>query len=147
MTPGDHTHDGHHHDGHHHDGHHHDGHHHDGHAHDGHRHGVAVEAAPRGGPVVFDIGGDVGALVIYVDAELAGTEIPIEWTADPDKDVHTGVWPRRVGSERVVVAVYPELTEGRYVIPSIGGHPPREVVIEGGRVAEIDARSAVLVDS
>ena len=130
--------------GHSHHGHHHDGHSHDGHSHDGHSHGV-VETSPRGGPVVFDIGGDVGALVIYVDAELVGTEIPIEWTAEPDKDVHTGVWPRRVGIESVVVAVYPELTEGRYVIPSIGGHPSREVVIEGGRVAEIDARSSVLV--
>ncbi len=127
-----------------HDGHSHAGHSHDGHHHDGHSHGV-VETAPRGGPVVFDIGGDVGALVIYVDAELVGTEIPIEWAADPDKDVHTGVWPRRVGSESVVVAVYPELIEGRYCIPSIGGRPPREVVIEGGRVAEVDARSAVLV--
>ena len=138
MTPG-HSHAGHSHDGHHH----HAG-HRDGHSHDGHSHTV-VETAPRGGPVVFDIGGDVGALVIYVDAELVGTEIPIEWTVDPDKDVHTGVWPRRVGIESVVVAVYPELTEGRYVIPSIAGHPPREVVIEGGRVAEVDARSAVLV--
>lgn len=145
MTP-DHSHDGHDHDGHSHAGHSHDGHSHDEHHHAGHRlHGAAVETAPRGGPVVFDIGGDVGALVIYVDAELVGTEIPIEWTADPDKDVHTGVWPRRVGIESVVVAVYPELTEGRYGIPSIGGHPPHEVVIEGGRVAEVDARSAVLV--
>jgi hypothetical protein len=95
--------------------------------------------------VVFDIGGDVGALVLYVDDDLIGSEIPIEWAYDPSKDVHTGVWPRRVGVTTVTAAVYPELRAGRYDLPAIGSHGARSVDIIGGAVVEIDARTAVRV--
>ena len=96
---------------------------------------------PNGGAVVFDIGGDVGALVVYLDDELVGTEVPIVWNRDPAKDVHTGVWRRNLGKDSVVVAVYPELTEGRYRLPALGGHQPRDVDVIGGRVVEVDLRS------
>ena len=96
---------------------------------------------PRGGPVVFDIGGDVGALIVYLDDEYAGTEVPIEWSRDPAKDVHTGVWRRSLGKDSLVVAVYPELIEGRYRVPALGGHGSRDVEIVGGQVAELDLRS------
>jgi hypothetical protein len=41
----------------------------------------------------------------------------------------------------VVVAVYPELIEGRYRVPALGGHQSRDVEVIGGRVVEIDLRS------
>ncbi|MGZ4702960.1 MAG: hypothetical protein ACXV98_17260, partial [Ilumatobacteraceae bacterium] len=66
------------------------------HSHHHHHH------APQGGPVVFDIGGDVGALIVFVDEALEGTEVPIEWERDPSKDVHTGVWRRSLGNDSVV---------------------------------------------
>lgn len=97
--------------------------------------------APHGGPVVFDIGDDVGALIVYLDDAFEGTEVPIEWDRDPAKDVHTGVWRRNLGADSVVVAVYPELIEGRYLVPALGGHASRNVDIVGGQVAEIDLRS------
>lgn len=97
--------------------------------------------APNGGPVVFDIGGDVGAMIMYVDEVWEGSEIPIEWNRDPAKDVHTGVWRRSLGNDSVVVAVYPELIEGRYRVPALGAVPARDVDIVGGEVAEIDLRS------
>ena len=96
---------------------------------------------PKGGTVVFDIGGDVGALVVYLDEELVGTEVPIVWNRDPSKDVHTGVWRRSLGKDSVVVAVYPELIEGRYRVPALGGHQSRDVEVIGGRVVEIDLRA------
>ena len=108
---------------------------HDHHDHSHHHH------APQGGPVVFDIGDDVGALIVYLDEVLEGTEVPIEWDRDPTKDVHTGVWRRSLGNDSVVVAVYPELIEGRYRVPALGAHAPRDVDIVGGQVAEIDLRS------
>jgi hypothetical protein len=104
--------------------------------HHAHRH-----HAPQCGPVVFDIGDDIGALIVYLDEVLEGTEVPIEWDRNPDKDVHTGVWRRSVGADSVVVAVYPELIEGRYRVPALGGHAGRDVDIVGGQVAEIDLRS------
>ena len=48
-----------------------------------------------GGPVVFDIGGDIGALIMYVEGELEVTEVPLEWDRDPCKDVHTGARRQR----------------------------------------------------
>ncbi|MGZ4701525.1 MAG: hypothetical protein ACXV98_09960 [Ilumatobacteraceae bacterium] len=95
---------------------------------------------PQGGPVVFDIGDDIGALIVLLDEALEGTEVPIEWDRDPSKDVHTGVWRRSLGNDSVVVAVYPELIEGRYRVPALGGHAPRDVDIVGGQVTEIDLR-------
>jgi hypothetical protein len=124
--------------GHGHDGHGHDEHGHDEHGHDqshGHSHAI-----PQGGSVVFDIGDDVGALVVYLDDSHIGTEIPMVWAADPSKDVHTGVWPRRVGGDTVTAAVYPALTEGRYTLPALGGHDECDVLIVGGAVVEVDAR-------
>ncbi|MEY2580418.1 MAG: hypothetical protein QOE09_267 [Ilumatobacteraceae bacterium] len=90
---------------------------------------------------MFDIGGDVGALIVYLDEALEGTEVPIVSNRDPLKDVHTGVWRRSLGNDSVVVAVYPELIEGRYRVPALGGHESRDVEIVGGRVAEMDLRS------
>ena len=124
MTEHDHGHDHPHDHAHHHD--HNDHHHHH---------------APQGGPVVFDIGDDVGALIVYLDDSLEGTEVPIEWDRNPDKDVHTGVWRRSVGADSVVVAVYPELIEGRYRLPALGGHAALAIDVVGGQVAEIDLRS------
>lgn len=112
-----------------------------GHSH-GHPHSHPhSEATPRGGSVVVDIGGDVGALVVYVDDDLAGTEIPIEWEHDPAKDVHTGVWPRRVGAGSITAAVYPALQQGRYRIPAIKDREASVVEVAGGAVLEVDART------
>ena len=79
---------------------------------------------------------------MFVDNELEGTEVPIEWDRDPAKDVHTGVWRRNLGNDSVVVAVYPELVEGRYRVPALGGHATRHIDIVGGRIAELDLRSS-----
>ena len=88
---------------HHNDGHDHDGHGHDGHGHDGHDgsapvvHNV-VNHTVRGGPPVLDIGGDIGAMVVLMDAASAGSELFLRSEHEPPIDVHTGVWTRPDGT-------------------------------------------------
>ena len=94
---------------------------------------------PQGGPVVVDIGGDVGALIVRLDHELLGTELHLRqdgWT----HTVHTGVWDRPLGARMLTVAVYPALVQGTYEILGRDGAVRRVVGIEGGRVTELDLR-------
>jgi ABC-type Zn2+ transport system substrate-binding protein/surface adhesin len=94
---------------------------------------------PQGGPVVVDIGGDVGALIVRLDRALLGSELHLRqdgWT----HTVHTGVWDRPLGADMVTVAVYPALVEGTYEILGRDGAVRRVVGIEGGQVAELDLR-------
>jgi hypothetical protein len=105
-------------------------------------HGAAGEVRPAGGAVVLDIGGDVGALIVQLDDELEGAELPILALDDPawDPTTHTGVWRRSIGSGSVVVAVYPALVAGRYQVVAAGGRAA-EVAIAGGEVTSVDLRS------
>ena len=107
-----------------------------------HRHGIAHthEPAPRGGPVVMDIGGEIGGLIVRLNESLEGTEIPIEFAEDPLRDIHTGVWRRSLGGETVVVAVYPELRQGSYRIHPGTDHAGAHLEIIGGEVAQLDLR-------
>ena len=107
-----------------------------------HQHGIAHthEAAPKGGPVVMDIGGDIGGLIVRLDDSLEGTDLPIEFAEDPKRDIHTGVWRRILGDETVVVAVYAELREGSYRIRPGTDHAGAQLEITGGQVAHLDLR-------
>ena len=107
-----------------------------------HIHGIAHthEPAPRGGPVVMDIGGDIGGLIVRLNESLEGTELPIEFAEDPQRDIHTGVWRRSLGGETVVVAVYPELRQGSYRIHPGTDHAGAHLEIIGGEVAQLDLR-------
>jgi hypothetical protein len=108
-----------------------------------HAHGIAHHhaPAPRGGPVVIDIGDDIGALIVRVDDSLEGTELPIQFDDDPLRDIHTGVWRRTIGRDTVVVAVFPELRQGSYRISPGAGHGGAQLQITGGHVAELDLRT------
>ena len=80
-----------------------------GHGHDhfhehSHDHGpTQIEAAPHGGPVLMDIGGDIGALIVRLDDNLEGTEIPIESIENPTLEKHTGIWRRSTGTTSMEV--------------------------------------------
>jgi hypothetical protein len=81
-----------------------------------HDHHVEVTTPPRGGPLVLDIGGDVGALMVlldvhWLDAEVHARKIGQDRSAST---VHTGVWERVVGHDMVVAGLFCELTEGTY---------------------------------
>jgi hypothetical protein len=99
------------------------------------------ESAPHGGPVLLDIGGDIGAVIARLDDDQEGTELPILALDDPgwDPRTHTGVWRRPIGGGTVVVAVYPELKRGRYRIAVPTGRRA-EFDVVGGQVTELDLR-------
>ena len=74
--------------------------------------------------VVLDIGKDIGALVIYTDAELRGREIE----ASPRgvaKRVHVEVLERRINGRPVFAAVFPGLRAGDYDIWEDAANPIR----------------------
>jgi hypothetical protein len=92
------------------------------------------------GPVLLDIGGNVGALVLHVDPEWEGTEVTYRPAGQPDEPhvhrPHVAVVGRPTEGGPAYTAVFPELVAGRYVL----AHPDgTELVadIEGGRVTEV----------
>ena len=106
-----------------------------------------VNHTVRGGPPVLDIGGDIGAMVVRMDAASAGSELFLRSEHEPPIDVHTGVWTRPHGTVMITAAVFPELVAGRYWVLDSDGHDVRPVVIGGGELTEIDLRRPVTVSS
>ena len=96
----------------------------------GHRH------TADGGPVVLDIGGDVGALVLRTSAALAGQEIEISPVEEPEHRRHVAVHQRDLAGAPVHAAVFPDLRWGSYQLWSPDGSPTMTVSIRGGRVTE-----------
>jgi hypothetical protein len=90
---------------------------------------------------VLDIGGDVGALVLYTDERHLGREIEICPIGDESRRVHTAIHERRVGERRLYAGVYPELPAGNYRIWIDDPALPDTVTIVGGEVAEMDWRA------
>jgi len=112
----------------------------------GHSHEVAhphphheAGAPPAGGPVVVDIGGDVGALLVTTDPAWLGRELHVRRDGEV-RTTHTGVWERTIGSMPTVVAVFPALVAGRYDLLDATGQPMRSLAIAGGRITGLDLR-------
>lgn len=102
--------------------------------------GPVPEGAPVGtGPVVLDIGGDVGALLVLLPESLEGEEIDIS-VAGGSPFAHTGVHLRGPAGHRRLTAVYPSLTTGDYQLhhPADGSVLGPVVHVEGGSVAQLD---------
>jgi hypothetical protein len=106
--------------------------------------------AGQGSSVLLDIGGDVGAIVITLPAELEDAEIerrPVGASSPADHGhghghgfPHVAVVPRP-SAEGVLVysAVFFEVPEGRYELYVLPDGPVRLTVeVVGGRVTEAD---------
>ena len=91
-------------------------------------------------PVVLDIGGDVGALVLYTPPAMHGQEIEISPLGDDGHRTHTAVLLRSVGGQRMHAAVYAELAAGTYQLWPADPTLPRQVAVAAGQVAELDWR-------
>ncbi len=89
--------------------------------------------------VVLDIGGDVGALVLYTPDAYRGREIEVSPVAGGARR-HTSVRERRVAGRTFCAAVYSELEAGEWRILGDDPELPDQVWIEGGAVAEVDWR-------
>jgi hypothetical protein len=90
------------------------------------------------GSVVADIGGDVGAAVLLVDAGLAGREIEIRRAGAPWDGTHTGVRERHVEGGAIWAAFFGSLRAGRYEV-RVRGDASRTWALEvaGGHVTEV----------
>jgi hypothetical protein len=109
---------------------------------------------------VLDIGGEVGALVVYLAHRPSTGELEACPAGAPAARFHTGVHHRSIiagpsgrgsgddvpsgrGSGRdgcAWTAVFPEVTEGRYELLDEGGVPMADVVVTGGNVHQLDLR-------
>jgi hypothetical protein len=90
--------------------------------------------------VVLDIGGDVGALILYTDADLNGKEIELSRAVPGAERFHNQVHERRFHGRVVFAAVYPEILAGEYHIWGDGPGPVKTVTIRGGEITELDWR-------
>ncbi len=103
------------------------------------------------GAVLLDIGGDVGALVVTMPAQLYGVEVEIRPVDDHGPSTpadghgshehahhpHVAVVPRPTGNGILHSLVYPEVRAGRYGLhPVPGGRCELEVDVVGGAVTE-----------
>jgi hypothetical protein len=94
-----------------------------------------MDEPSRPGGVLLDVGGDVGALIVYADAALAGREIDILPVDPGTVGTHAIVRRRELPSGAQYAAVYPRLPSGRYRLASPGA--PDVVFIPGGRVTHV----------
>ncbi len=105
------------------------------------------------GSVLLDIGGDIGAVVLYLPADWEGAEIEYQ-RADGRPAAHdhphnhphdhpgghrphVAVVGRPLGERIAYSAVFPELVAGRYRF-SLPDGSALEVDVEGGVVTELD---------
>lgn len=114
------------------------------HSHDDadHQHGTGEEK--RGqlglGAPMLDIGGDIGALLLYTSEDLEGQEIEVSLTSEPDHRTHTEVHRRTVGGSTFWAGVYAELPEGDYRVWYDDPAGDTSFTITGGAVSELDWR-------
>lgn len=120
----------------------------------------------RTAQVVLDIGGDIGALIVYTKPEANGAEIEISPREGRHRhgQVHQGhdhthgyqglrdhhghhvhrshnqVHERNFNGMVCFAAVYPELRAGEYDLWGEGPAPVDRVTIVGGRITETDWR-------
>lgn len=87
---------------------------------------------------VLDIGGEVGALIVYLAAQPETGELHACPSSDPvpRPAFHTGVHLR----DSTWVAIYPEVVEGEYHLLDERGAPMATVAVTGGEVGQLDLR-------
>ena len=93
-------------------------------------------------PVVLEIGGEIGALVLYTDPELRGKEIEVSLVQEPQRRTHAAVLERQFNGKQLFAAVFATLPAGVYTLWNLDGRAAGTVVIKGGCVNEVDWRQS-----
>jgi hypothetical protein len=97
-----------------------------------HEHRVEAMHGPSGtASVMADIGGDVGAAVLYVPESLAGLEIEIRRVGDDWAGTHTAVRERHIDHRVIWAAFFGSLPAAEYEVRVRG---------DSGRVVGVDVR-------
>jgi hypothetical protein len=86
------------------------------------------------GTVVLDIGGDVGALIVYTRSEQLGLEIEVSRAGE--ERTHVAVRERRLSGRSLYGAVYPGLPAGEYTVWAEGDTPAGTVTVRGAEIAQ-----------
>jgi hypothetical protein len=92
--------------------------------------------------VVLDIGEDIGSLIVHTDHDLHGAEVEISPTGNDEHRSHKEVLEREASGRPAFTAVFDMLPAGRYTVWANGEPRARAVKVEGGRVAQLDWRTA-----
>jgi hypothetical protein len=98
--------------------------------------GYAARRHPE--PVVLDIGGDLGALIIHTDAGMIGVEVEISATGSDGERSHKEVLEREILGRPAYTAVFDKVRAGSYTLWVDDVASEHGVVIIGGVVAELD---------
>jgi hypothetical protein len=106
---------------------------HDHHPGDGLDRGHLVADEP-----VLDIGGEIGALILYTVPEYVDREIEISPIGDDAARTHTAIHRRSVAGRVVYAGIYPELRAAEYRVWTNDPRLPDRVTIVSGAVAELD---------
>jgi hypothetical protein len=114
---------------------HHDHHHHP-HEPDAHR----ANHRPHDEQVVLEIGGELGALIVYTDPALLHSEIEISPADDDRGRSHKDVLERVVGGRSLYAAVFDRIPQGTYTLWHADAAFSRGVCVGGGRITEVDWR-------
>ncbi len=99
-------------------------------------------ARPHPEPVVLDIGGNIGALIVYADEALIDTPVEVSPAGSDSDKFHQHILERPMPEGTSYAAVFDKITEGTYTLWLHGEPRVREFAITGGEVAELDWRSA-----
>jgi hypothetical protein len=91
------------------------------------------------GPVVLDIGGEVGAIVVTMPACLAGREVAIAPEGFGEPSGHVGVLARRTAAGETYAAVFGAVRSGRYQLSLLPNGPAAlSLPVRGGVVTFAD---------
>lgn len=91
---------------------------------------------------ILDIGGDVGALMLYTPAERCDQEIDVSPVDHPQQRTHTQIHEWHLGGQTLYMGLYPELPAGEYHVWGEPNTPTDRVSILGGDVATLDWRGS-----
>jgi hypothetical protein len=92
------------------------------------------------GDAILDIGGDIGALILYTDQDLLGHEIEVSREGEDEGRTHTAIRARGGPDHPTYAGIYPALSQGTYRIWTAAPDVQTRVVIVGGQVSEVDWR-------
>src|SRR5580692_4295812 len=105
------------------------------HSHTATQHGIGTPAAQAS--VALDIGGGLGALVIYPSERFRDHEIEISRVDEDGARVHTGVHERASDLGSTLTAIFASLAAGEYVIWEDWSTAGPVIEVPDGGVAQI----------
>jgi hypothetical protein len=99
-------------------------------------------ARPHPEPVVLDIGGDIGALIVYGTAELLDTAVEVSPAGSDAEKFHQHILERPMPDGTTYAAVFDKITQGTYTLWLHGEPRAWDFRITGGEVAQVDWSTA-----